>query len=84
MDDVLIEQTPDEMRLRRLLAVAYSGSKLYTDDGELQDGSTLPVIDFKRDTVDEIEEAITERGRKQAKEYFRLRGMGEEHDSEWI
>lgn len=49
--------------LRRLLAFAYSGAKLYYDDGELQDSSQLPFIDFKRDKVQAIEEAMRQRTR---------------------
>lgn len=52
----------DAQILRRLLAYAYSGASLYTDDGELQDGN-FPVIDYLRDTVDEIESKIQKRGR---------------------
>ena len=51
-------------RLGSMLAIAYSGVGLYTDDGELQDGSKHPTIDFKRDSVEEIQRKIEERGRK--------------------
>jgi hypothetical protein len=50
-----------EYRLRKLLAFAYSGSHLYGDDGELQD-SRLPPIDYMRDSVEQIENAIHARG----------------------
>ena len=45
----------ENIKLRELLAVAYSGvEKLYADDGELQDSSTQPFIDYRNDTVDDI------------------------------
>lgn len=56
------EPSTDEQTLRRLLALAYSGSNLYRDDGELQDGSERPVIDYKRDSVAELERKICLRG----------------------
>lgn len=56
----------DNAKLRYLLAMAYSGfPKLYGDDGELSDSSESPFIDYRRDTVDEIERKITERGQQQ-------------------
>lgn len=39
---------------RCLLASSYSGAMLYRDDGELQDNSVQPFIDFKRDSVELI------------------------------
>ena len=48
--------------LRFMLAVRVAGSALYGDDGELQDNSTYPQIDFKRDSVEEIESKLIERG----------------------
>lgn len=55
------ETTANERTLRRLLAFAYSGSALYGDDGELQDGRH-PMIDYVRDSVPDIERKIHERG----------------------
>jgi hypothetical protein len=52
----------DLERLRKLLACAYAGASLYGDDGELQDNSRHPLIDFKRDTPDEIARKMRERG----------------------
>ena len=43
-----------EDELRTMFAVSYSNSALYTDDGELQDNSMQPNIDFKRDSPAEI------------------------------
>lgn len=55
------QRIQDERTLRRLLAFAYSGSALYGDDGELQDGRH-PMIDYVRDSVADIERKIHERG----------------------
>ncbi len=48
-------KTKDEETLRTLLAVNYAGQALYTDDGELQDNSCRPFIDFLRDPVNLIQ-----------------------------
>ena len=62
-DETTAKPNKDEMTLRRLLAIAYSGfERLYTDDGELQDGSEVPVIDYVRDSVDDIQRKIHQRG----------------------
>lgn len=53
----------DERKLRELLAVRVAGASLYTDDGELQDGSMQPWIDFLRDPPFVIETKLIERGR---------------------
>ena len=50
-------------KLRTLLATCYAKSALYHDDGELQDNRTRPFIDFKRDTLDEIQWKMLERVR---------------------
>lgn len=47
--------------LRKLLAVYVAGPMLYADDGELQDSSAMPRIDFTRDTPDEIGRKLRER-----------------------
>ena len=48
--------TPDleNILLRQMLAIRVGGALLYTDDGELQDNSAKPCIDFKRDPAHEI------------------------------
>ena len=56
-----LNMTGDELELRQMLAFAYSGHHLYCDDGELQD-NRWPLIDFMRDSVQEIHNKITERG----------------------
>lgn len=52
-----------ERKLRELLAVRVAGGSLYTDDGELQDGSMQPWIDFLRDPPFVIETKLIERNR---------------------
>ena len=48
--------------LRSMLARSYSGpGKLYCDDGELQDNSERPFIDFKRDGAEDIQRKMEER-----------------------
>lgn len=45
-------------------AYAYSGfAKLYIDDGELQDNSTVPFIDWRRDSAETIRNKIIERAK---------------------
>jgi hypothetical protein len=53
----------DELRtenkeLRIMLALAYSGSGLYTDDGEFSCGKEHPSIDYKRMSVAEIKKCM--------------------------
>ena len=51
-----------ERALRQLLALWYSGpGLLYTDDGELQDNSKHPCIDFLRDSPETLAEKMRER-----------------------
>lgn len=46
-------------------ALAYSGpSRLYGDDGELQDNSEYPYIDWRRDSAEVIRDKITERANR--------------------
>lgn len=55
--------THENRLLREMLAIRVAGvTGLYTDDGELQDSSELPMIDFKRDSAEEIRRKLTERG----------------------
>jgi hypothetical protein len=53
----------DGSKLRSMLGSCYAGAALYRDDGELQDSRCRPHIDFRRDTVDEIEEKMLRRAR---------------------
>ena len=51
----------ENKKFREFVAMLYAGSDLYHDDGELQDNSKHPHIDFKRDSVDEIKRKMRER-----------------------
>lgn len=62
LDKRTAERSQDERCLRRMLAHAYAGEHLYGDDGELQDGRLPFPIDFVRDSVQQIERKIHERG----------------------
>lgn len=53
-----------EVKLRRMLAFAYTGAALYIDGGELQDNREEPFIDFLRDDPDEIRHKMDQRLRK--------------------
>lgn len=55
----------EQEKLRYLLAIIYCpGPGLYHDDGELQDATTRPHIDFRRDHPNEIEQKMLERGKR--------------------
>lgn len=62
------ELEAENKKLRQMLAGAYSGADLYGDDGELQDSMALPAIDFRRDSVDEIDRKMNERALRTLKE----------------
>lgn len=51
----------ENTKLRALVAILFSGSKLYGDDGELSDCSKMPFIDYKRDSVELIAFKIQQR-----------------------
>lgn len=68
----------DNDELRELLAIRVAGHVgLYRDDGELQDSTALPYIDFKRDSVEAIGRALIERGQLAYEERKRLHNAGE-------
>lgn len=46
---------------REMLAFNLGGANLYCDDGELQDASERPFIDWKRDSAQEIQDKISQR-----------------------
>ncbi len=58
------DQARDIRHLRRIACLAHVRdlNHLYHDDGELQDTSAEPRIDWMHDPVDEIERKLTERG----------------------
>jgi hypothetical protein len=51
----------ENTKLRLMLATSIAGSSGYFDDGEMQDSSRMPMIDFKRFTPDQIRDALAER-----------------------
>ncbi len=55
-----------ELKLRRLLAMRVAGAMLYTDDGELSDGTEHPAIDFLRHSPEEIESLLRRRAELKA------------------
>lgn len=55
------EPSEEERILRELIANRVAGHKLYRDDGELQDNSEVPYIDFKRDSARQIDEKLSKR-----------------------
>ena len=54
--------------LRLLLAAGVAGAALYRDDGELQDNTTMPFIDFRRDSPEVIAEKMMQRNNAALKE----------------
>jgi hypothetical protein len=55
--------TPSEKKIRRLLCARVGGALAYMDDGEAHDATASPHIDFMKDSADEIERKLMERGR---------------------
>ena len=67
------KHSKDEETLRELLFAEHSCDGKYGDDGERQCGSCM--IDFRRDSVEEIKEKISYRNLKRWKKW------SEEHDN---
>lgn len=61
LDEQLSDAKRENRELRIMVAYAHAGMGLYTDDGELQDTTRHPFIDWKRDPIDEIQRKIAER-----------------------
>lgn len=55
------EQGTEIEALRRMLCAVYAGFSAYADDGECQDNSAYPHIDFLRDRPEQIEAKMRER-----------------------
>jgi hypothetical protein len=52
----------ENAEFRCMLAVCHTGMKgLYYDDGELQDSSSMPMIDWKRDSLETLQRKLMER-----------------------
>jgi hypothetical protein len=58
------ELRAENKELRIMLALAYSGSGLYTDDGEFSCGKETPNIDYKRMSAAEIKKCMRMRGER--------------------
>lgn len=54
----------ENRELRVMLALAHCGFNMYHDDGELQDSREHPWIDWRRDSVADIQSKLTERALK--------------------
>ena len=66
---VLIEQGErDNHEMRTMLYVANTGMRGYHDDGELQDNRCHPFIDFKRNSIAEIQAKFAQRNLDAARE----------------
>jgi hypothetical protein len=62
IDDAELRSENRELRI--MLAMAYSGSGLYTDDGEFSCGKEYPCIDYKRMSAAEIKNCMRVRGER--------------------
>ena len=58
------EPTANERELRKMLCVAYVGVAAYMDDGEAQDNTVMPYIDFLRDAPATIRSKMRSRAWK--------------------
>jgi hypothetical protein len=51
----------ENLEFRRMLWMAHTHGRGYGDDGALQDTTRRPFIDWKRDTIEQIHEALRQR-----------------------
>ena len=58
------DPTANERELRKMLCVAYVGVAAYMDDGEAQDNTVMPYIDFLRDAPATIRSKMRSRAWK--------------------
>lgn len=70
-----------ENRELRFMCAMGSARQLYTDDGEIQDNTEHPFIDWKRDSVADIQQKLLERNLKNP-EVRRLLAMRPTHEKE--
>lgn len=66
----------EELRWRRLAAYALGAPYLYTDDGELQDATVFPHIDFLRDSAETVENKLIERTIRQLRAPLKKESLG--------
>ena len=69
MTNELDDLKAENKLLRVILALRAGRPGMYHDDGELSDATMHPFIDFKRDSAEEIEAKLMERGRKTLASY---------------
>lgn len=55
------QERKENLELRRMLCLAHAGAQAYMDDGEAQDSSVMPTIDYLCDSLDEIKAKRTQR-----------------------
>lgn len=65
----------ENRELRIMCAIAHCGLALYHDDGELQDSREHPWIDWKRDSVADIEAKLHERAARRMRSESEKRGI---------
>ena len=73
LQPIIDQQKQDNLKLRELLWSTHPCQGKYGDDGELQCNATTCLIDFKRDTVQEIENKLTCKTMKELSEIERLK-----------
>lgn len=67
-DNPIYEKSPMELlfeenrKFRRLLFIELRQRRGYSDDGEMQDATAMPMIDFVRDSANDIENKMIQRG----------------------
>jgi len=58
----ILDRALDENKqLRVMVATCHAGAMLYRDDGELQDATASPHIDWKRFTISQIKGCLAQR-----------------------
>lgn len=58
---VISDLMAENRELRRIYCLNVAGARAYMDDGEAQDGTERPHIDFLRDSLGEIQAKLAER-----------------------
>ena len=72
----MLEANNENKVFRRMFAFCHAGiANLYCDDGELQDLSKKPYIDWKRDSFSEIQQKLLERANNDPKVQEFLRNL---------
>lgn len=69
------ENASEVQELRKMLAVAFAGAALYGDDGELQDNTQQPFIDWKRDSLKDIKAKLQTRAEENMRRIQEMKGQ---------